>query len=47
MNEKKAQPKIIKCEKCNKVYLAFDGLKYDKAEDQPCPHCLVKGEKNE
>ncbi len=34
-----AEAKIIKCKKCKKDYLAFDGLNYEKAEDQPCPHC--------
>lgn len=40
MKERKTSAKIIECKKCKKVYLAFDGLKYITAEEQPCPHCL-------
>lgn len=34
---------VIKCEKCNKLYMGFTGLDIN-VEDQPCPHCHDKGE---
>lgn len=39
-------PKIIKCKKCKKPFMAFTGLDIEP-EKQPCPHCEKEDEKIE